>query len=153
MESTVHCYIELKRYPRAACHRHHVAPQYTGGGDESANLVWLSANAHALVHRAAQLLKTGKEGHAKDLARQAYRTPAARKRFWDVVLEEVRADHSSTDSGEHRDVITLEVPMPYDEYQRLKLMVSDIRVNGKKMPVQEYVKRLLMSQVQKKIGK
>lgn len=150
MSDSVRCYIEGKIYPRAACHRHHIAPQHAGGSDHQENLAWLSATAHSLVHRAAQLVKTGRRGQADDLAMRAYQSPAMRHRFWGVVNQEVAASHKAAESGDSRDEITMEIPMPSGEYAKLKQYVSDLRVDGKRVPIQDYVRRLVLSSINRR---
>lgn len=153
MTDFVLCYIEGKTYPRAACHRHHLDPRYTGGSDSPENLVWLSANAHSLVHRAAQLVKTGRSGHAQDLAMKAYPAPAIRHRFMSVVKSEVEAFHVAKETGTGKSEITMEIPIPVNHYAKLKLLVSEKRIDGKKVTIQEYVQRLILDHVYKHMGR
>lgn len=149
MTDFVLCYIEGKRYPRAACHRHHLDPRYTGGSDSPDNLVWLSANAHSLVHRAAQLIRTGRPGHAQDLAMKAYPSPAMRHRFMNVVKSEVEAAHAAKEAGTGKREITMEIPIQAEDYSKLKLLVADKRIDGKRVTIQEYVLRLILNHVYK----
>jgi len=144
---SVICYIEGKRYPRDACHRHHLNPQHAGGSDLDENLAWLCANAHSMVHRAATFVKTGRKGHAQDLAMRAYPSPAMRQRFWSVVNAEVLASQQAKEMGLHREEVTMEIPMPASDYARLKQYVADLRIDGKKVTIQDYVKRLVLSKV------
>lgn len=148
------CYIEGKRYPRAACHQHHLDPRYTGGSDAPENLVWLSANAHSLVHRAAQFIKSGKQGYAQDLGTKAYpHSPAMRQRFFAVVRSEVEAAQIAKSAGEGRDEIVMEIPIPAEHYTRLKLLVADRKVDGKALSLKEYVQRLILNHVYKHVGR
>jgi len=141
------CYIEGKQYPRAACHRHHLDPRHAGGSDDSENLAWLSATAHQLVHRAAQMIKAKKHGHAQDLAMSAYPSPAMRQRFMAVVQSEVEHSVEAKEQGKGKSTIIVEVPFPRDEYARLKLLVADRRAGGKKMSIHDYIARLVMNHV------
>lgn len=152
MTDFVLCYVEGKRYPRAACHRHHLDPRYTGGSDHPDNLAWLCANAHSLVHRAAQFIKSGKKGHAQDLAMKAYpASPAKRHRFWSVVKSEVESAHIAKAEGKGKSEIVMEIPIPANDYAKLKLLVSEKRVDGKKVTLQDYVQRLILGHVYKHV--
>ena len=141
----VTCYIEGTTYPRATCHQHHLNPRHAGGSDAEANLVWLSANAHQMVHRASQMIKAGKAGEAVDLANSAYSTPSQRSRFFDVVKEEVTASTLAKEAGRGNDFIIIEVPIPRAEYVRLKEKLRHVKINGKRLPIKEYVARLVLS--------
>lgn len=151
MTDFVICYIEGKRYPRAACHRHHLDPRYTGGSDSPENLVWLCANAHSLVHRASQFVKSGKQGYAQDLSMKAYPSPAMRHRFMAVVRSEVEAAQIAKTEGRGKSEIVMEIPIPVDDYAKLKLLVSDRRIDGKQIPLKEYVQRLILDHVYKHV--
>ena len=145
------CYIEGRTYPRATCHLHHKKPQHAGGGDSAENLVWLSANAHQLVHRAAQLIKANKKGHALDLASTAYPFPAPRQRFLEVVDVEVQSSLAAREAGTGSASVVVEVPIPRADYAKLKLLVADYNVRGKKISISDYVARLVLSHVHKRL--
>lgn len=137
-------------YPRAGCHRHHLDPRYTGGSDADENLVWLSATAHSMVHRASQFIKSGKRGRAQDLAMKAYPAPAMRQRFLSVVTSEVEAAQRAERTGARKKEIVMEIPMPRQNYEDLKRLVADLRVDGKRVTIQDYVQRLILSHVYKR---
>lgn len=40
----------LREKPAVYCERHHIVPKSMGGSDEKANLIWLTAKEHYLVH-------------------------------------------------------------------------------------------------------
>ena len=147
----VSCYIEGTKYPRATCHRHHLTPQHAGGSDDPSNLVWLSANSHQLVHRAAQMVKSRRLGSAQDLAMAAYNSPAQRKRFLSVVQSEVKASTEVAQGlREGKKETVVEVPIPRDAYMRLKLKVADQnagRKQGTRVSIASYVSRLVQSHV------
>jgi hypothetical protein len=67
-----------------------------------------------------------------------------------VVRSEVEAAHSAKEAGEGKSEITMEIPMPVEHYARLKLLVSEKRVNGKAVTIQEYVQRLILNHVYKR---
>lgn len=149
MTEFVTCYIEGKAYPRATCHQHHKNPRHAGGSDSPDNLVWLCANAHQLVHRAAQMIKAKKSGHANDLAMSAYPLPSIRQRFLEIVSAEVLSSEVAEDAGKGRAFIVVEVPIPKEDYVRLKLKVSDQRAGGKKVSISDYVARLVLAHLRK----
>jgi hypothetical protein len=145
------CYIEGKRYPKASCHVHHLRPRHAGGGDQRENLVYLSANAHQMVHRAAQMLKAGKVGHANDLAMAAYPSPAQRQRFMEVVQTEVSESKAAVESNTGSASIVVEVPIPRNEYAKLKMLVTEKSVKGRKISISDYVKNLVLAHVNRSI--
>lgn len=145
------CYIEGRRYPKASCHVHHLKPRHAGGGDQSENLVYLSANAHQMVHRAAQMIKAGKVGHANDLAMAAYPSPAPRHRFMEVVQTEIVESKAASESNTGRDHVVVEVSIPRADYAKLKLLVSEKSVKGRKVSISDYVKNLVLSHVNRSI--
>lgn len=149
MTEFVSCYIEGKSYPRATCHIHHKNPQHAGGSDSPENLIWLCANAHQLVHRAAQMIKARKAGHAADLASSAYSLPAVRQRFLEIVNTEVSSSIEAETTGKGKSFITIEVPIPKEDYAKLKLRISDSRVQGKKVSISDYVARLVLAHIRK----
>lgn len=149
MTEFVTCYIEGKQYPKDTCHLHHKNPRHAGGSDSSENLVFLCANAHVLVHRAATMIKAGKPGLAQDLASSAYPLPAPRQRFTEIVNTEVMSSSKAAEEGTGRSHVTIEVPIPKDEYALLKLKVSEQRVNGKKVSIHDYVARLVLNHLRK----
>lgn len=148
MTDFVTCYVEGKVYPRDSCHVHHRRPRHAGGGDEKENLVYLSANAHQLVHRVAQLCKSGQKGRADDLTMAAYPAPALRARFMEIVQEELRSSMMAELTGDVRDHVTVEVPVPREVYNRLKLKVQDVKTkSGAKMSIMDYVQKLIIAHV------
>ena len=149
MTDFVTCYIEGKSYPRATCHVHHKNPQHAGGSDSPENLIWLCANAHQLVHRAAQMIKARKLGHAADLASSAYPLPAVRQRFLEIVNVEVSSSKEAEESGKGKTSILIEVPIPKADYAVLKLRVADYRHQGKKISISDYVARLVLAHIHK----
>lgn len=149
MTDFVSCYIEGKSYPRATCHLHHKNPQHAGGSDAPENLIWLCANAHQLVHRAAQMIKANKTGYAADLASSAYPLPAVRQRFLEIVNTEVLSSKEAEETGKGKASITIEVPIPRKDYVALKLKVSDTRIQGKKVSISDYVARLVLAHIHK----
>lgn len=149
MTDFVTCYIEGKTYPRATCHQHHKNPQHAGGSDAPDNLIWLCANAHQLVHRASQMIKARKPGFASDLAMSAYPLPAVRQRFLEIVNTEVSSSKDAEETGKGKSAITIEVPIPKQDYARLKMKVSDSRSGGKKLSISDYVARLVLAHIHK----
>jgi len=146
------CYIEGKTYPRATCHIHHKNPQHAGGSDAASNLIWLSANAHQLVHRAAQMIKAGRRSQAADLAMISYPSPAQRQRFMEIVNTEVRSSLEAQEVGAGRAEITVEVPIPREEYAKLKLLVSEYRLgNKKRISISDYVARVVLAHLHKHV--
>lgn len=143
------CYIEGKYYPRATCHVHHKRPRHAGGGDENDNLVWLCANAHQLVHRVSQLMQAGKVGPASDLVHSSYSSPAQRSRLMEVVQEEMSSSQAAKEYGSGKDHVMVEVPIPKAEYHKLKTMVHDYKVNGKRLSISEYVSRVVLSHLRR----
>lgn len=147
----VPCYVEGKNYPRAGCHVHHKNPRHAGGSDAASNLIWLCATCHQLVHRAAQMLKANRKGTAADLAMVSFASPASRQRFLEIVNTEVEASIAAKEAGTGSDEIIVEVPIPRADYVRLKLLVADYKAGGKKVSISDFVARLVLSHLHKRI--
>lgn len=143
------CYIEGKQYPRATCHVHHKNPRHAGGSDVSGNLIWLSANAHQLVHRAAQMIKADRKSQAADLAMVAYPSPAQRQRFLEIVNTEVQASAFAKEAGIGRAETIVEVPIPRADYAKLKRLVAAYKAGGKKISISDYVVRVVLAHLHK----
>lgn len=144
------CYIEGRTYPRATCHIHHKNPQHAGGSDAAGNLIYLSANAHQLVHRAAQMIKAGRKSQAADLAMISYPSPAQRQRFMEIVNTEVQSSAAAKEAGVGRAEIVVEVPIPREDYAKLKRMVADYKAGGKKISITDYVARVVLAHLHKR---
>lgn len=51
-------------------------------------------------------------------------------------------------TGDVRDHVTVEVPVPRDVYNRLKLKVQDVKTKGgAKMSIMDYVQKLIIAHV------
>lgn len=146
----VPCFIEKKDYPRAGCHVHHRNPRHAGGSDAATNLVWLCATCHQLVHRGAQMVKANRKGDMADLAMLTFPAPAPRQRFLEVVQQEVEASAHAKEAGIGRKDVVVEVPIPREDYERLKRLVSDYKANGKKLSISNFVARLVLAHVNKR---
>ena len=80
---------------------------------------------------------------------KAYPSPAWRHRFMNVVKSEVDAAHVAKEEGTGKSEITMEIPIPVQDYARLKLLVSEKRIDGKKVSIQAFVQRLILDHVYK----
>ena len=80
---------------------------------------------------------------------KAYPSPAMRHRFMSVVKSEVDAASVSKEEGTGKGFITMEIPFPVNDYAKLRLLVSEKRVDGKKVTIQEFVRRLILDHVYK----
>lgn len=66
-----------------------------------------------------------------------------------LVKSEVEAAHSAKEAGIGKKDITMEIPIPSQDYAQLKLLVSEKRIDGKKVTLQDYVRRLILGHVYK----
>lgn len=83
---------------------------------------------------------------------KAYPSPAMRHRFMNLVKSEVEAAHVAKEAGTGKSEVTMEIPVPANHYARLKLLVSEKRIDGRKVTIQEYVQRLILDHVYKHMG-
>lgn len=72
-----------------------------------------------------------------------------RHRFMNVVKSEVEAAHAAKEAGTGKREITMEIPIQAEDYSKLKLLVADKRIDGKRVTIQEYVLRLILNHVYK----
>lgn len=144
------CFVHGIPFPKSTCHLHHEAPRMAGGGDEASNLLWLCANCHNTAHRVAQLQEQGKSGEASDTSNTLYPTPAARQRFQQVVKEIVEAVVLARGTGKGKSKTMVELHLTPDVHKRLKTLVAEVRVNGKRTGVAKYVESLVMQHLRQK---
>lgn len=144
----IKCYIHDSIFPRATCHLHHESPRYTGGSDDPDNLVWLCANCHTLVHRAASLVLLNRSGEVDQLE-FFYDNERARGRFREVFGEIVLADIKTMDS-KRREFAPVRIDVRSDVYSRLKLLVADTRYYGRRMSIERYLNMLIEDHLKKK---
>lgn len=146
----VKCYIHGAMFPKHACHVHHEAPRAAGGGDEASNLIWMCANCHNLTHRVAQLEELGRSGEASDLSSAAFTSPAQRMRFKKSVREILVANAQAKTSGQRKEKAQVELQLSHDVYDRFKLLLSDHKVNGRRISNSRYIEQLLIEHLKKK---
>lgn len=146
----VTCFVHGIAFPKSTCHLHHSAPRAAGGGDEQANLIWLCANCHNTAHRVAQLQEQGKSGEASDTSMTLYPTPASRQRFQRVVKEILEAETLAKGTGKGKSHTMVELHLTPEVHTRLKTLVADIRVNGKRTGVAKYVESLVIQHLRQK---
>lgn len=144
------CFVHGIPFPKSTCHLHHEAPRMAGGGDEASNLIWLCANCHNTAHRVAQLQEQGKGSEAVDTSNTLYPTPAMRQRFQQVVKEIVEAVVLARGTGKGKDKTMVELYLTPEVNKRLKTLVSEVRVNGKRVGVAKYVESLVLQHLKQK---
>jgi len=95
------------------------------------------------------MIKANRKGEALDLASSAYSLPIQRKRFLDVVQEEVRSSIQAKEEGTMRKEVVVEVPIPRESYNRLKLLIYDRNAGRKKISISDYVSRVVQNHIRK----
>jgi hypothetical protein len=144
------CFVHGVPFPKSTCHLHHEAPRMAGGGDEASNLIWLCANCHNTAHRVAQLHEQGKTGEISDILDTLFASLPVKKRFQQVVNEMLEAVTLAKHTGKGKSKTMVELYLPNDTYNRLKLAVSDFRVDGKKLGISKYVEALVINHLKQK---
>jgi len=66
-----------------------------------------------------------------------------------VVKSEVEAAHLAKEAGTGKKEIVMEIPIPANDYAKLKLLVGEKRIDGHSVPLKEYVQRLILDHVYK----
>jgi hypothetical protein len=97
------------------------------------------------------MIKAGRKSHAADLAMISYASPAQRQRFMEIVNTEVQSSLVAKEAGTGRAEIVVEVPIPRDEYAKLKRLVAETKSGGKKISISDYVARLVLAHVHKRV--
>jgi hypothetical protein len=121
-----------------------------GGGDEESNLIWLCANCHNTAHRVAQLQETGKGGEANDICMTLFPAPAPRQRFQQVVKEILSAVIVAKSAGKRKSKTRIELDLDPEVHDRLRILVGEIRSNGKKVSLAKYVESLVIQNLRQK---
>lgn len=82
-----------------------------------------------------------------DITHAAYPLPAVRQRFNQVVNEILSALAHAEEAGLRKEQAEVMLELPHDLYDRLKVMASEIRVNGRRISVTKYIEGVLTKHV------
>lgn len=150
MDENVTCYVHGTVFPRAACNVHHEMPRAAGGGDESQNLTWVCASCHTMIHRIAEAILATKVGRADDLAAlYAPNDTAMRERLRRLAGYAADAVQQADEAGGGADDVTLQVVLSRELAQRFRLLVRDVRSNGRSVSIQTFLHGLIVRELTK----
>lgn len=126
-------------------------PRAAGGGDEADNLTFVCATCHNMIHRCAEAILAGRTGVANDLALQYVPNVIPMRerllRLAGYAADMMRAAGDDPTAGP--DDVVLQVVVPREIVQRLKLVIADRRANGRRVSMQAFLLALIVQQVQK----
>lgn len=146
----VTCYVHGTVFPRAACNVHHEMPRAAGGGDETQNLTWVCASCHTMIHRVAEAVMADKLGRADDLAAlYAPNDVAMRERLRRLASYAADSTLRADDEGAGADEVTVQFVLSRALAQRLRLLVRDVRSNGRAVSMQTFLHGLVVRELTK----
>lgn len=143
------CYVHGTPFPRASCHEHHEMPQAAGGSDDPANLTFVCANCHNMIHRIADLLRANRKGFGADIALQYSPNDLSMRDRLLRLAEYAAASMQSVDDGETPGATdqVIQVVLPRAIYERFKILVGDHRANGRKVSIQSYMQNMVLKEL------
>jgi len=144
----VTCYVHNTPVPRAAANSHHVTPQAAGGA--KGKQVWVCASCHSVLHRISEQMVLGKQGIARDLASQYAPTPAMRQRLMYLVENSAEAMNAAAEGQAGRDEVIIQVELPAEVAHRFRLLVGDLRIQGRKIGMSRFLRLLIERELKKK---
>ena len=144
----VTCYVHGTVFPRAACNVHHEMPRAAGGGDDDQNLTWVCASCHTMIHRIAEAVMANKAGRADDLAAlYAPNDVAMRERLRRLGGYAADSTLRADDEGAGADDVTVQFVLSRGLAQRLRLLVRDVRANGRAVSMQAFLHGLVVREL------
>ena len=129
MSNLVTCSIcQNGEVPHQLAEDHHKVPRACGGSDDPSNRCWLHAGCHNNVHRWADLIRSGKNSEAADMAKLVYNSVGAQKRA--LELSQIVA-RSFEIPDQKREWVQVVIKVPSPVYAALRVMADERRRRGK----------------------
>jgi|SRR5579885_2122895 len=148
--TVVSCHVCEQPIPKDLANLHHVIPQAVGKKGKEGPTVYLCPTCHDTTHRVAEMIRAGKQGLIEERVSVLYKHPPTRKRLYVLANTVAREMEERGDNFDPEQDAQVVLQLTRQHLDRLKLLAGDVRVNGKKLGVANYIQQILLKHLQSK---